>query len=180
MNWSDVGNWVKDNAGTGAKLVGSLLTGGVPGAIATGISLINSATGESDPDKALEKLKMDPETTIKLRELAIQEEASIRAHIETMEKIKLEDAQNEHSETQKTIRAGDVSVDEKIRNTRPTMARQGWFATISYCVGCFGVLTITGEDIFDVTIASILSAPAWAYLGLRTGDKFAGAWKDKR
>ena len=180
MSWKNVGSWLTDNAGTGAKLVGSLLTGGVPAALAAGISMIASATGETAPDKALEQLKQNPEAALRLQELALQEEASIRAHIEVMERIKLEDAHNEHSETQTTIRAGDTSVDDKIRNTRPTMAKQGWFATISYCIGCFGVLTITGEDIFDVTIASILSAPAWAYLGLRTGDKFAGAWKDKR
>ena len=30
MNWTDVGSWIKDNAGTGAALVGSLLTGNVP------------------------------------------------------------------------------------------------------------------------------------------------------
>ena len=54
MNWSDVGSWLKTNAGTGTALIGSLLTGNVHGAIAAGVSLVSSATGQSDPQKALE------------------------------------------------------------------------------------------------------------------------------
>lgn len=30
MEWRDVGDWLKSNAGTGAALVGSLLTGNIP------------------------------------------------------------------------------------------------------------------------------------------------------
>ena len=42
MNWKDVGAWVKKNAGPGAALVGSLVTGNVPGAVAAGVSIISS------------------------------------------------------------------------------------------------------------------------------------------
>jgi hypothetical protein len=38
---------------------------------------------------------------------------------------------------------------------------------------------MTGTDIFDAFIAGFLSAPAWAYLGLRTGDKLVAAWRDR-
>lgn len=31
--WSKVGDWLKDNAGSGAALVGSLVTGNVPATI---------------------------------------------------------------------------------------------------------------------------------------------------
>lgn len=76
MNWTDVGSWLKNNAGTGAALVGSLLTGNVPGAVAAGVALVGSATGTNDPAKALAALQGDPATVLKLRELAVQEEAS--------------------------------------------------------------------------------------------------------
>jgi hypothetical protein len=33
MSWSSVGEWLKTNTGSGLALVGSLLTGNVPGAI---------------------------------------------------------------------------------------------------------------------------------------------------
>ena len=39
MSWSKVGEWLKGNTGTGASLVGSLVTGNVPAAIAAGVSL---------------------------------------------------------------------------------------------------------------------------------------------
>lgn len=80
MDWKDVGAWIKDNAGAGAALVGSLLTGNIPGAVAAGVSLVSGATGEATPDKALLALQGDPATVLKLRELALQDEASIREH----------------------------------------------------------------------------------------------------
>lgn len=175
MNWSDVGEWVKANAGTGAALVGSLLTGNVPGAVAAGVSLVSSATGTNDPTGALAALQGDPQTVIKLRELANAEQESIRKHIEAMEAIKLQD----HQETQKTIRDGDAATDEYVRRTRPQMARQSWTATVAYCLGCW-VLSAFGHDIFNGYVASVLSAPAWGYLGLRTGDKISQAIGEKK
>lgn len=179
MKWSDVGNWLKKNAGKGAQLVGSLVTGNVPGAIAAGVSLINGATGTDDPAEALATLQTDPQSMIKLRELYYANEQSVRAHLETMRRLELENEQAEHSETQQTIRAGDAALDERIRWVRPQMAKQSWVATIGYCLGCFGVQAIAGENLFDWMIATFLSSPAWAYLGLRTGDKFAEAWKQR-
>lgn len=179
MNWSDVGEWVKANAGTGAALVGSLLTGNVPGAVAAGVSLVSSATGTNDPIDALAALQGDPQTVIKLRELANQEQDSIRKHLETLERLRLEDAQKEHEQQQLTIRGGDVATDEYVRRTRPQMARQSWAATIAYCLGCW-VLSAFGHDIFDGYVASVLSAPAWGYLGLRTGDKISQAIGKKK
>lgn len=179
MNWSDVGGWIKEHAGTGVSLIGSLLTGNVPGAVAAGVSLVSGATGTDDPAQALQALQADPKTMVKLKELYYQNEASVRQHIETMERLKLEDAQHEQHETQETIRTGDIAVDEYVRRTRPTMAKQSWVATITYCIGCFGVHALTGDDLFELALAGVLSAPAWAYLGLRTGDKFASAWQQR-
>lgn len=180
MDWSDVGNWIKNNAGAGAALVGSLVTGNVPGAVAAGQALISSATGTDDPAKAMKTLQSDPESVIRLRELANKEEQSIRKHIEEMRRLELEDKQDRHRETQKTIRGGDVSTDEYVRRTRPQMARQSWAATVAYCLGALLVHAFNDSDIFNIAIAGVLSAPAWAYLGLRTGDKFAGALKSRK
>jgi hypothetical protein len=91
MAWSDVGSWLKSNAGTGTALVGSLLTGNVPGAVAAGVALVSSATGHSDPVKALEQLQTNPETLLKLRELAQKNEESIRGHLAEMYRLELGD-----------------------------------------------------------------------------------------
>lgn len=173
MNWSDVGNWLKNNAGTGAALVGSLLTGNVPGAVAAGVALVGSATGTNDPAKALAALQGDPATVLKLRELAVQEEASIREHIRTMEEMRLKDEQAAHEQQQLTIRGGDVAEDEYVRHTRPMMARQSWYATMAYVIGFEGLKAL---DVFKVgaswDLAMIIIAPAAAYLGFRSLDKF--------
>jgi hypothetical protein len=177
--WAKVGEWLKDNAGAGTALVGSLITGNVPAAIAAGVSLVSSATGSDSPDIALAQLQGSPESVLKLRELYYQNESSVRQHIETMARLELEDGQLEHSETQTTIRAGDASLDDRIRLVRPSIAKESWIGTVAYCLGCFGVRAMTGTDIFDAFIAGFLSAPAWAYLGLRTGDKLVAAWRDR-
>ena len=173
MNWSGVGDWLKKNAGTGAALVGSLLTGNIPGAVAAGVSLVGSATGTNDPAKALEALQTDPATVLKLRELAVQEEASIREHIRAMEEMRLKDEQAAQAEQQQTIRSGDSSEDEYVRHTRPMMARQSWYATMVYVIGFEALKAL---KLFEVgaswDLAMIVMAPAAAYLGFRSLDKF--------
>lgn len=170
-SWEKVGGWLKDNAGTGAALVGSLLTGNAPAAIAAGISLVSSATGQNDPEKALEALKTDPQTLVRLKELAYQEKQDVRRHIESMERSRLEDEQSKHRTTQETIRAGDAAADERIRWVRPEMAQQSWKATVAYCFACFLYRAFSGVEVFDLLVAGILSGPAFAYHGLRTWDK---------
>lgn len=179
MSWGDVGAWVKENAGAGASLVGSLLVGNVSGAVAAGVSMISGATGTDDPERALAALKSDPTAMAKLKELYYKNEEAVRQHLENMTRLELEDQQARHSETQKTIRAGDVATDEYVRRTRPEMARQSWRATVAYCLGCwvYQAFHPSGVDIFNIYVAGFLSAPAWAYLGLRTGDKMAAAWE---
>jgi hypothetical protein len=175
MNWNDVGGWLKDNATTGAALVGSLLTGNVPGAVAAGVALVSSATGQTDPGKVLGALQGDPETMLKLRELALKESDSIRQHIQAMEEARLKDAQAEHAEQQETIRGGDQSGDEYVRRTRPMMARQSWYSAVAYVVG-FELLKAAGvQTSASLDLAMLLMAPAGAYLGFRSLDKFTGA-----
>lgn len=90
MNWTDVGSWIKDNAAPGAALVGSLLTGNVPGAVAAGVALVSGATGTADPAAALQALQGDPSTMVRLRELANEEAASIRQHMQEMTRMQLD------------------------------------------------------------------------------------------
>lgn len=47
MDWNGVGTWLKGNAGTGAALVGSLLTGNVPAAVVAGVALVSTVLGRS-------------------------------------------------------------------------------------------------------------------------------------
>jgi hypothetical protein len=174
MDWKDVGAWVKKNAGPGAALVGSLLSGNAPGAIAAGVALVSSATGVSEPAAVLERLQTDPQTMVELRRLAVQDQASIREHIRLMHEAEQRDRQAEHKEQQDTIRTGDTADDQYVRHTRPKMARQSWYVTAAYVVA-FEALKAGGVFSLgaSVELAMLLSAPAWAYLGFRTMDKRA-------
>ncbi len=178
MKWSDVGDWLKRNAGPGAALVGSLLTGNIPGAVSAGISLVSSATGTTEPDLAIQHLQANPEAMVKLKELAFREADSIRAHIQAMEEARLKDEQAAHEQQQETIRSGDNAQDEYVRQTRPMMARQSWYATASYIVlfeaGKAFDLIKTGAV---MELAMVLMAPAAAYLGFRSLDKWKGGVK---
>jgi len=160
--WAKVGNWLKGNAGTGAALVGSLLTGNVPGAVAAGVALVSSATGTNDATKALQQLQQDPATVIKLRELAVQEEANIRLHIQAMEELRLQDAQASHEQTQLTIRSGDNAEDVVVRRTRPLQSWLSLMAAIAYV----GFLVYKQREIDEMVLGLFLTLP-WAYAGLR-------------
>lgn len=171
-SWKKVGEWLKDNAGPGAALVGSLLTGNIPGAVAAGVSLVSGATGEANPEKALAALQADPGVLLRLRELALQNEASIREHVRLMEEQRLKDEQAAHKEQQETIRSGDNAEDLYVRHTRPRMARQSWYVTAAYVVAfeAFEVFGVASSGA-DWELAMLLGAPAAAYLGFRTLDK---------
>lgn len=160
--WARVGEWLRGNAGTGAALVGSLLTGNVPGAVAAGVALVSSATGTNDPAKALQQLQQDPATVIRLKELAVQEEASIRQHIQEMEKLRMEDAQASHEQTQLTIRSGDNAEDVVVRRTRPLQSWLSLAASIVYA----GFQVYHQREVDEFVLGLFLTLP-WAYAGLR-------------
>lgn len=171
--WSAVGSWLKDNAGTGASLVGHLLTGNVPGAVAAGVALVTSATGESDPAKVMERLQSDPATLIELKKLAYADAANIRQHTSEMARIELEreaaelkDQQAQHEQQQATIRAGDRAEDKFVRWTRPLMAWTGLLSGLTY--------VLAKAEPSDAILAMLFAAP-WAYMGLRTKDKITAA-----
>ena len=163
MGWKKVGEWIKDNAGTGASLVGSMLTGNVAGAVASGVALVSSATGSDDPVKALEQLQGNPETLLKLKQLAIDNEKSIREHIESMHRLNLEDGQNEHKTTQDTIRSGDNAEDVVVRRTRPLQSWLALIAAISYAFLCSALKTWE----FYVEVMLMLMVLPYSYFGLR-------------
>ncbi len=162
MSWERVGDWLKQNAGAGAALVGGLLTGNVPAAVAAGVALVSSATGESDPTKVLTQLQTDPATVLKLRELALQDEASIREHIRAMTQMQLESEAKFHQQTQETIRSGDTAEDPFVRRTRPAQSWVSLFAALAYALG---------TETPNIEIAIMLFALPWAYAGLRQVGK---------
>jgi len=162
MSWSNVGSWLSANATSGAALVGSLLTGNIPGAVAAGVSLVAGATGQTDPTKALIALQQDPATMIRLKELALQEEENIRGHIRTMAEMQLKDAQLAHETTQKTIQSGDNAEDIVVRRTRPLQSWASLLAAFAY-VG-YNTVGATETDVF--ILGALLTLP-WAYAGLR-------------
>lgn len=167
MSWSKVGDWLKDNAGTGAALVGSLLTGNVPGAVAAGVSLVSGATGTNDPEKALESLITNPDSVIKLKELSYKNEESIRKHIEAMTLAEIEDKQKEHETTSKVIIEGQKNAESGFeKNSRPAM---GWVSLIATIIYCFYGLH-KGENLSELAIV-VLSGGYFAWMGLRTLDK---------
>lgn len=163
MNWSDVGDWLKNNATGGASLVGSLLTGNIPGAIAAGVSLVSGATGTTDPLKAMQLLQTDPATQVKLQELANSNEQSVREHIRAITELDLKDKQAEHEQTQLTIRSGDNAEDPFVRRTRPA---QSW---VSLLAAIYYALSRAEPDPY--VLGLLLTLPL-AYAGLRGADKW--------
>ncbi len=163
MKWSDVGDWVQNNAGTGAALVGSLLTGNLPGAIASGVALVTGATGQATPEAVLNTLQTDPATVVRLRELAVQDEENIRNHIREMTQMQFEDEQKSHETTQTTVRNGDNSDDRVVRWTRPL---QSWLSMV------FAGFYVFRGDPVDVAILGILLTLPFSYAGLRQLGKW--------
>ena len=162
MSWSNVGEWLSQNATSGAALVGSLLTGNIPGAVAAGVSLVAGATGQTDPTKALISLQQDPATMIRLKELALKEEENIRSHIRSMAEMQFKDDQASHEATQRTIQSGDNAEDIVVRRTRPLQSWASLIASFAY-VG-YNQVTVQEIDVF--VLGALLTLP-WAYAGLR-------------
>lgn len=159
MEWSEIGNWIKGN---GLPIVASLLTGGTSAALATGISLIQTATGEVEPDKAMLSLQNNPDALIRLKELTFNNEADIRKHLTANAQMILDDKNNEHKQAQSTVQNGD-NAKGNIKWVRPS------HATISLIFAMYYASTATVIE-FN-TLALFLALP-FTYGGLRTLDKF--------
>jgi len=162
MSWSKVGDWIKDNAGSGAALVGSLLTGNVPGAIAAGVSMVSGVTGTDDPQKSLAALQADPKLIIELERVKNERQHEINRHIEAMALAELEDQQREHETTAKVIIEGQKAADRWVEKcVRPIMA----LASMVFS----GFYVQSGSA--DAALLAIVIAPCFAWMGLRTIDK---------
>ncbi len=167
MNWQKVGDFIKDNAGNGAALIGTLLTGGTGPAIAAAISMVSNATGTNDPEKALQALNDNPDLMVKLEEIRLKRATEIDSHIATMELAKLEDKQKEHETTAKLIIEGQKNAEGWFeKNSRPAMAWASLLATITYA---FYAKTP------DPFVLSLLSSGYLAWMGLRTKDKITAS-----
>lgn len=175
MEWKDVGEWLSKNGKGLVGLAGAVATGNVPAGVSAVASMVAEATGENSPQSALDSLKSDPASMVKLQEIAATRESDIRLHHRETLRLQLEDQQKAHKEQQDTIRNGDSSSDEYVRHTRPMMARQSWYATAAYVFLGY-VMKATGvtQDAISIEVALLLLAPAGAYLGFRTADKI---WK---
>ncbi|MGL4829883.1 MAG: hypothetical protein ACRCXG_11360 [Vibrio sp.] len=141
--------------------------------VADAVEAVDGALGMNKAQKQIaltrELQSLPPESLVDLERIKVEMEREITRRQE----LALSDKQAEHHETQETIRAGDKAEDPYIRKTRPLMARQSLLATVLYCF-VFEFLKAKGlGDGADFSIAGLLSAPAWAYLGLRTLDGFA-------
>lgn len=165
MSWSKVGDWIKDNAGSGAALVGSLLTGNVPGAIAAGVSMVSGVTGTTDPDKALAALQGSPDLMIELELVRNARDAEINRHIETMALAELADKKSEHETTANVIVEGQKVATHWIeKSVRPMMAIASMVFSGFYAM----------SDKPDMAILLIIIGPCFAWMGLRTIDKVKG------
>lgn len=114
-----------------------------------------------------ELIRLPPEIQVELKQLQSELEKEHNRRIE----LEFEDLQKAHQETQQTIRQGDRASDAYVRRTRPKMARQSWYATVLYVIGFEAAQAMNHGTGADLDLAMVLSAPAWAYLGLRTMDK---------
>ena len=161
MAWSDVGNFIKDNAGNGAALIGTLLTGGIGPAVAMGVSMISSVTGTNDPDKALLSLQNNPELMVELERIRTSRATEIDKHIETMALAQFEDDQKSHEQTQLTVRNGD-NAEGGIKWVRPLHASVALVAAIVY---------VFVTDTPDAVLLGTLLALPFSYAGLREFGK---------
>lgn len=170
MNWSDVGNFLKDNKTGVAGLVGSLLTGNVVGAVSAGASMVAQATGTTDPNKALTTLQSNPDAMVRLEEIAAAREAEVNRHLESVMTLELQDKQRSHSETQQTIRNGD-NAEGGVKYVRPL------HATLSLIAGIYYGLFTESPDI--MILGAFLTLP-FTYAGLREiGKRNALAFSNK-
>ena len=142
------------------------------------VGVAKRVTGIDNEEQAVNKIINDPALQLQFQQMLSAERLKFK-------EMEYQDKQHAHQQQQETIRTGDMAQDEYVRHTRPMMARQSWYATVLYIIGFEGAKAL-GEITTGASweMAMVLLAPAAAYLGFRTGDKFAQAWsersKDKR
>ncbi|HHC6515903.1 TPA: hypothetical protein ACN35K_003076 [Vibrio parahaemolyticus] len=141
--------------------------------VADMVEQIDGALGMTKEQKEMslinEMQKLPPESLVELERI----KAEMEKEVTRRQKLTLEDKQQEHEQTQLTIRNGDNAKDEYVRHTRPKMARQSFFMMVLYIVA-MEIMKANGSGTgADVYLALTIATPAFAYLGLRTIDGFA-------
>lgn len=131
--------------------------------------------------KLIDKLIPDPEAKAKahldLAKLAQDGELAKMVNETRRAEMAYQDTQAEHREQQETIRSGDNASDEYVRRTRPLMARQSWYGGALFAIGMEGAKIAGYGTGANLEIALVIMAPALAYMGFRTMDKFSKAKK---
>jgi hypothetical protein len=166
MNWSDVGTWIEKNAGPVASVIGTMVGGPIPAAVAAGVKLIAAATGKADPAGALQAFQTDPATVVRLQELANAAQEANLAHIEKMAEVEAQDAQASQREAQQTIRAADAATDPFVRRARPKQAYLYTFAAILYPFACL----LMHATIESFVLGTLMAYPI-GYAGFRWNEK---------
>ena len=133
------------------------------------IDVAKRVSGTDDATLATHKIISDPALQLQFQQTLSTERLRFR-------EMELQDKQHAHEQQQTTIRTGDTSGDPYVRHTRPKMARQSWYATVVYVVGFEVAKVVEHGTGANWELAMLLLAPAAAYLGFRTGDKFASSW----
>ena len=137
------------------------------------IDVAKSLTGNSDPEQAVDAIAKDPALQLQYQQMLSAERLKFK-------EMEYTDKKSAHTEQQATIRAGDTSSDEYVRHTRPLMARQSWYGTLAYVLAFEAAKMLSYGSGASMELALVLLAPAAAYLGFRTGDKFASAWGERK
>lgn len=135
MEWKDVGSVV----GKAAPLLGSILTGNVPGAIMSAGSLIASLFGvENTPQAVQAAIAADPQAAVKLAEI----EATNRVELQ---KLAVQAAANElaHETNRLSIEAGDrdsarnreIQLNDRTPKILAYTVVAGFFGIAFYAIG---------------------------------------------
>ena len=157
FEWSDVGEYLGKYGGKALKVVSAVATGGAPAGIASVVSMFTEATGETDPGKALEAFKSNPELIVKMEAIESRERQNTLKHHRLMVELELDDKQKAHATTQATIQAGDKADDRLVRWTRPL---QSWCSLI-----IAGVYSMS--ETIDIAVLMVWLTLPFAYAGLR-------------
>ena len=110
---------------------------------------------------------------LKLTELAQSGELAKMANDTRLIELGYQDTQAGHKTQADVIQSGDNASDEYVRHTRPLMARQSWYAGALYCLVFEGAKLYNMGTGASMEIALTILAPALAYMGFRTADKFS-------
>ncbi|MDT8844779.1 hypothetical protein [Vibrio parahaemolyticus] len=141
--------------------------------VADMVEQVDGALGMTKEQKEMslinEMQKLPPESLVELERI----KAEMQKEVTRRQELSLQDKQKEHEQTQLTIRNGDNATDERVRRTRPDIARSSFWMMCLY-VFAFEALSAKGfGDGADIYVALTIGAFAYAYFGLRTVDGFA-------